>query len=228
MQFKLSLFVLFASLILFGCTSTETVQNNSVNTTLTVNYIDTTDPNTTKQNNSIILDLGEINGSEDYYEINNGTPVNYLENATEVNSTPLKGGVKIELNTSQGTRTILWQGETDVRNTTELKVADRTQGCPHEINGNPEADLNIKYFWAGTCPWCQRFDPIMSELLQEKGDLFLVEKYDVFKCSNEITHYGVDRTPTFIFSTNQSEGIYVIGFRTKEEFSEMICAFGEC
>ena len=213
--FNLFLVCTLASLVLFGCVS-PTVENQTANLT-------------TDNGSSGLLDLGQINGSDVFYNITNGTPTNYLENASEINSTPVKGGIITNINTTGGIRTIIWQGETDVREIAELDLSERTRGCPHEVLGNPSAKLNIKYFWASTCPWCARFDAYLPELIQEKGDLFAMERYDVFQCTNEILNYQVTSTPTFILSTNSTEGTYLIGFRSIEEMKEIVCAYsGGC
>ncbi len=207
--------------------SVTTISNN-----LTISNNQTTGQNQSVSSNSTsLLDLGQLNGSDVFINQTNGTPTNYLQNASEISATPIKGGLITETNTSYGVRTVIWQGQEEERVIKQFNSSQATAGCPLEVLGNTKSNLRIQYFWAATCPWCARFDLYFPQLLQETGSNFYIEKYDVFKCTNELAHYEVTSTPTFIFNNgvNESKALYVIGFRTKEEFSQLICKYsGVC
>lgn len=104
------------------------------------------------------------------------------------------------------------------------KIELNKKDCPDAIGGNPNAYLKMKYFYTPFCPWCRKEEPILRELLAEKGLLFSLGWYDLRYCSEEVEKYKVSGVPTFVFSTYNSTKEYThYGFIYKEDLNKLIC-----
>lgn len=102
--------------------------------------------------------------------------------------------------------------------------------CPDRIQGNFNAPLLIKYFESPYCPYCWMEEPILKDLLNRRGDLFTLERYDVRYCHNETRKYRISGTPSFVFSLkNETKEYTHYGFIKKENLEKVICgATGGC
>lgn len=102
--------------------------------------------------------------------------------------------------------------------------------CPDRIEGNVNATLLIKYFESPFCFYCWLEEPILTDLLSRRGNLFTLERYDVRYCHNETARYKVSGTPSFVFSLKNETKEYVhYGFIDKRKLEGVICeADGGC
>lgn len=105
-----------------------------------------------------------------------------------------------------------------------------SEGCPDRIQGNVNASLKIKYFESPYCVYCWLEEPILESMLETRGHLFRLERYDVRYCHNETRKYGVSGTPSFVFGMKGDSKEYThYGFIKKEDLERVICgATGGC
>ena len=95
--------------------------------------------------------------------------------------------------------------------------------CPDIIRGNPEADLQIKYFYSPFCPHCWKEEPIFKDILDKHGNTFSLETYDIRYCKEETDKYKVIGAPTFVFSNNnENKEVKQHGFLSEEQLKEII------
>jgi hypothetical protein len=111
----------------------------------------------------------------------------------------------------------------------EYRQTDR-MNCPYGIEGNPNADLVIKYIDSPYCIWCWFEEPILKKAVAEKGGLFMLERYDIRYCTDIVMKYRFSGTPSFVFSLkNDSKEFTHAGFIQEEELNRVICGMsGGC
>ncbi|MCH8003231.1 MAG: thioredoxin family protein [Nanoarchaeota archaeon] len=97
------------------------------------------------------------------------------------------------------------------------------KGCPDAIAGNKESVFNIKYFYSDFCAWCKKQDPILKQLLKEKGNLFSLEFFNIDNCEKEFIQYGAIRVPTLILKVNGFDEIIHPSFVYKKDLENLIC-----
>ncbi len=97
--------------------------------------------------------------------------------------------------------------------------------CPNKVEGNPEADFKIRYFESPFCFYCWIEEPILKRLVEEKGKLFSLEKYDVRYCQEQVKKYKVIGIPTFVFVKGEKEEVYP-GFISERNLREILCKKG--
>lgn len=100
------------------------------------------------------------------------------------------------------------------------------QECPAAIQGNPKAELTIKYFFNPFCPSCWKQEAIVQETLNEYGDNIRLERYDHRYCHKEGRDFGLRMMPGFIFQFGNETESY--GSLSDEKISEIICEKIEC
>lgn len=102
-------------------------------------------------------------------------------------------------------------------------------GCPEVVAGNKESVLKIKYFYSDFCGWCKKQEPILKELLEEKGNMFYLEFFNIDNCGKEFIDYGAIKVPTFVFKSGNFEEIIHPSFIYKKDLENLICkANGGC
>jgi len=110
----------------------------------------------------------------------------------------------------------------------EARGTDRADYCPYEVEGNLNATLVIKYVDSAYCIWCWLEEPILKKAVAEKGDLFMLEKYDIKYCSEIVNRYGFSGTPSFVFGLNEGSKEFTHwGFLSEEKLNEVICGLSE-
>ena len=110
----------------------------------------------------------------------------------------------------------------------EIKKLE-VNGCPDAVAGNKESVFNIKYFYSNFCAWCKRQDPILNQLLNDKGNLFYLEFFNIDNCEKEFIQYGAIRVPTLVFKVNGFDEIIHPSFVYKKDLENLICkANGGC
>ena len=103
------------------------------------------------------------------------------------------------------------------------------QGCPDAVAGNKESVFNIKYFYSDFCGWCKKQEPILKQLLKEKGNLFSLEFFNIDNCEKEFIQYGAIRVPTLVFKVTGFDEITHPSFVYKKDLENLICkANGGC
>lgn len=109
-------------------------------------------------------------------------------------------------------------------NTNFTKKITLQGNCPDSIGGNDQAYLRIKYFYSDFCPWCQREEPILQKIVQENGNLFYIEWFNINSCSDDVKKYKIGGVPTFIFSTSDEKKEYShYGFIYEDDLRKLIC-----
>ncbi len=102
------------------------------------------------------------------------------------------------------------------RNGTILK-----KECPETTQGNPNAELAIKYFFNPFCPSCWKQEKIIQNTLKKYGKIIRLERYDYRHCSTVWNQLGLRHIPSFSFETaNKTENF---GSLSDEKMSEIIC-----
>lgn len=100
------------------------------------------------------------------------------------------------------------------------------QDCPDEIQGNPQAELNIKYFFNPFCPNCWKQETIVQKILNSYRSNISLERYDHRYCEEEERELGLKMVPGFLFQfDNETESF---GFLSEREMSNIICERIEC
>lgn len=103
------------------------------------------------------------------------------------------------------------------------------KGCPDAIAGNKDSVFNIKYFYSDFCGWCKRQEPILNQLLNDKGNLFYLEFFNIGNCEKDFIQYGAIRVPTMVFKVNGFDEIIHPSFVYKKDLENLICkANGGC
>jgi len=109
----------------------------------------------------------------------------------------------------------------------ESRKTDR-MNCPYGIEGNLNTTLVIKYIDSPYCVWCWFEEPILKKVVEEKGDLFMLERYDIRYCSEIVNRYGFSGTPSFVFGLNDGSKEFTHwGFLSEEKLNEVICGLSE-
>ncbi len=100
--------------------------------------------------------------------------------------------------------------------------------CPYGVEGNPNADLVIKYIDSPYCIWCWFEEPILKKAVAEKGDLFMLERYDIRYCNDIVRKYEFSGTPSFVFSLRGGSKEFTHwGFLPEEKLNDVICGLSE-
>lgn len=95
--------------------------------------------------------------------------------------------------------------------------------CPDSIQGNQNANLKIKYFYSPFCPSCWRSEPILNEVVNNQGNLFSIEKYDIRYCTKVTEEYKIYQVPSYVFiPQNESKESVNYGFIPKDKFEEIL------
>jgi thioredoxin len=79
--------------------------------------------------------------------------------------------------------------------------------------------LDIYAAWCGPC---QQMEPIITELEQELGHMYVFAKLNVDEARDISIHYGVSSVPTFIFMKDGNVKGKETGYMGKEKFREKI------
>lgn len=112
-------------------------------------------------------------------------------------------------------------------NSVDIKLQEKD--CPETVAGNEESIFKIKYFYSDFCGYCKKQEPILIELLKEKGDLFYIEFFNIDYCGKEFIDYGAIRVPTFVFKSGDFDEIIHPSFVYKKDLKNLICkANGVC
>lgn len=86
--------------------------------------------------------------------------------------------------------------------------------CPETIQGNPQAEITVRYFFNPFCPSCWKQEAIVQDALQEKS--IRLERYDNRYCKQKWKEFGLQTVPGFQFKfRNETENT---GTLSKEEF----------
>ncbi len=107
-----------------------------------------------------------------------------------------------------------------------IQIGSQTyrKNCPYGTEGNLNADLVIKYIDSPYCIWCWLEKPILKKAVAEKGEMFMLEKYDIRYCDEIVNKYGFSGTPSFVFSLNDGSKEFThYGFLSEEQFNKVIC-----
>lgn len=107
------------------------------------------------------------------------------------------------------------------RNGTILK-----KECPETIQGNPSAELTIKYFFNPFCPSCWKQEKIVQSTLKKYGGNIRLERYDYRYCSTVWNQLDLRHIPAFSFGfQNRTENF---GALSDEKLSGLICDGIKC
>lgn len=99
------------------------------------------------------------------------------------------------------------------------------QGCPHKIEGNQSAEIKIQYFGQKYCSYCWMEEPLLEELVEQHGDKFSLEYYDVRSCAEGVRKFAVQGTPTLVFTHNAIEHV-ARGFLDALALRQKLCEIG--
>ena len=108
---------------------------------------------------------------------------------------------------------------------------DKTK-CPFVIFGNKDADLKIKYFETPYCFYCWLEKPILERLVQNKGSVFHIEKYDLRYCKEEANKYNIRGVPSFVFAVKNNDDVQkdavpkeytAYGFIPEDKLNTIVC-----
>jgi len=104
-----------------------------------------------------------------------------------------------------------------------ITYADRFFGtnCPKETMGNQSATITVKYFSSPFCIACWAQKPELAKLVNEHGQRFSLEEYDVDFCRDAAAPHYVRGVPSFII-----EDKLIYGLQSKEQLEQYICDGG--
>ncbi|MDZ5473950.1 thioredoxin family protein [Bacillus sp. 31A1R] len=88
---------------------------------------------------------------------------------------------------------------------------------PDELDKRLEngEDLTV-YFYASTCPHCQRTTPILAPLAEEMG--VDVVQFNLLEFENGWDKYLIESTPTLVQFKGGKETARIVGYHEKPEF----------
>ena len=111
-----------------------------------------------------------------------------------------------------------------------LQTGPDRANCPYSIEGNQNAALTIKYVDSPYCLWCWLEEPVLKKAVETKGELFVLEKYDIRYCNDIVMKYEFSGTPSFVFSLRNSTKEFTHwGFLSEEKLDDVICGLsGGC
>ncbi|MBS3097414.1 hypothetical protein J4209_01315 [Candidatus Woesearchaeota archaeon] len=107
------------------------------------------------------------------------------------------------------------------RNGTILK-----KECPETIQGNPNAELKIKYFFNPFCPSCWNQEIIVQNALEKYGERIRLERYDYRYCNTIGNQLGLMHMPAFSFEIANKTNNF--GSLSDEKLSNIICDNVKC
>jgi hypothetical protein len=95
------------------------------------------------------------------------------------------------------------------------------KACPHKIEGNPDASLQISYFESVFCFACWLEKPVLEKLITEKGNEFALLRFDSDDCREHMLTSGLVGVPSWVF--NQSGNVTkAYGFLSEEQLASVI------
>ncbi len=98
--------------------------------------------------------------------------------------------------------------------------------CPEIVQGNPNAELVMKYFFNPFCPSCWKQEKIVQSTLKKYGGNIRLERYDYRYCSTIWNQLGLRHIPAFSFEVaNKTENF---GSLPDEKLSSIICDNVKC
>ena len=100
------------------------------------------------------------------------------------------------------------------------------QECPTAIQGNPNAELTIKYFFNPFCLSCWKQEAIVEKTLDKYWNNIRLERYDYRYCHKEGQQFGLRMMPGFIFQLDNETKSF--GTLTNEKMSKTICEKVKC
>jgi len=83
--------------------------------------------------------------------------------------------------------------------------------------------LTAVYFWHNECPWCQRLNPIFSDIAEEFKEKIRFLKINVLEnqANQELaSNYGIMSTPTLLFLCKGRPVGQIVGFVSKEDLAK--------
>ncbi len=98
--------------------------------------------------------------------------------------------------------------------------------CPEVVQGNPDAELTIKYFFNPFCPSCWKQEKIVHTALKKYGQNIRLERYDHRYCSTAWNQLGLMHIPSFSFELDN--GTKNFGSLSDEKLSGIICDNVKC
>jgi len=110
-----------------------------------------------------------------------------------------------------------------VAKVSEQFLLKEVDDCPNKIGGNPDSLLRIKYFYDDDCPYCRQEGPILERLVNEKGNLFYIEWYNLDKCKKESIEESVYKIPFFTFVVDGKKIHSGGGFVKEQDMEKFIC-----
>ncbi|MBI5398246.1 hypothetical protein HZB03_02170 [Candidatus Woesearchaeota archaeon] len=111
-----------------------------------------------------------------------------------------------------------------------LGLVDKERyNCPRAA-GNESANLEIKYFDSAFCLYCILEESVLQTMIEKRGSLFALHKYDTYRCPGEFKKYDFVAVPSFVFIVNNESREYKIqGYINEAKFEEIVCGLsGGC
>jgi len=97
------------------------------------------------------------------------------------------------------------------------------------------AVLTVVYFWHDQCPWCQRLNPVFSDVAMEFKEKIRFLKMNVLEnqANQELaSNYGIMSTPTLLFLCKGRPVGQVVGFVSREDLAkglnDMLGRYRQC
>ncbi|MBI4739027.1 hypothetical protein HY772_05715 [Candidatus Woesearchaeota archaeon] len=95
--------------------------------------------------------------------------------------------------------------------------------CPRSL-GSESANLEIKYFDSAFCLYCILEESVLQTMLEKRGNLFALHKYDTYRCPGEFRKYDFVAVPSFVFIVkNESREYKIQGYIDQAKFEEIVC-----
>ncbi len=82
------------------------------------------------------------------------------------------------------------------------------------------AILTAVYFWHDQCPWCDRFAPVIDEVVREYKDKIKFARLNILanpRNQKIANNFGVMSTPTLLFLCEGRPVGQIIGLQSKED-----------
>jgi len=100
------------------------------------------------------------------------------------------------------------------------------KSCPETIQGNPDGQLTIKYFFNPFCTSCWKQEIVVQDVLQKYINDVRLERYDLRYCAADSSKFGLRTLPAFVFQqNNQTENF---GLLTEERMEKLVCEKINC
>jgi len=100
------------------------------------------------------------------------------------------------------------------------------RGCPESVDGNPDSNITVYYFYNTFCPSCWKQEIEIQEAMKTLSRQITLNRYDYRYCKDEFSSLGLKSVPGFLLQYgNETE---LLGFISGKELKDTVCSKLDC